>query len=59
MPTPPPSRDPSLLETRLLVVAEMLERSTREVEGLLAQIRAGGTGEARAEACQEHQQEEP
>jgi hypothetical protein len=39
MPAPPPFPDPSLLETRLLVVAEMLEKAVAEVRRTMAEIK--------------------
>jgi hypothetical protein len=39
MPTPPPLPDPSHIETRLLVVAEMLEKAVREVRRTMAEIK--------------------
>lgn len=40
MPTPPPMPDPTHLETRLLIVAEMLDRAVAEVRRAMAEIRA-------------------
>lgn len=40
MPVPPPLHDPAHLETRLLVVAEMLERAVAEVRRAMDEIRA-------------------
>ena len=40
MPTPPPLPDPTHIETRLLVVAEMLDRAVAEVRRAMAEIQA-------------------
>lgn len=37
---PPPLQDPAQIETRLLVVAEMLEKAVAEVRRTMAEIRA-------------------
>lgn len=39
MPTLPPLPDPSHIETRLLVVAEMLEKAVAEVRRTMAEIK--------------------
>jgi hypothetical protein len=39
MPLPPPLPDPTHIETRLLVVAEMLEKAVAEVVNVMAEIR--------------------
>lgn len=39
MPVPPPFRDPSHIETRLLVVAAMLEKAVAEVHRAMDEIR--------------------
>lgn len=39
MPVPPPMHDPAHLETRLLVVAEMLEKAVAEVHKAMDEIR--------------------
>lgn len=44
MPVPPPMRDPSHVETRLLVLAELLERAVQEVRRAMADIKAGPDG---------------
>lgn len=41
MALPPPLHDPAHIETRLLVVAEMLENAVAEVRRTMAEIRAG------------------
>lgn len=41
MPVPPPLNDPQHIETRLLVVAEMLERAVAEVRRAMDEIKAG------------------
>ena len=41
MPLPPPLPDPSHIETRLLVVAQMLEQAVAEVHRAMAEIRGG------------------
>lgn len=40
MPVPPPVPDPTHIETRLLVVAEMLDQAVAEVRRTMAQLRA-------------------
>lgn len=40
MPTPPPIPDPTHIETRLLIVAEMLDRAVAEVRRAMAEIRS-------------------
>lgn len=40
MPLPPPLHDPQHIETRLLVVAEMLERAVAEVRRTMDEIKA-------------------
>jgi hypothetical protein len=40
MPVPPPMHDPVHIETRLLVVAEMLERAVAEVRRAMDEIKA-------------------
>jgi hypothetical protein len=40
MPVPPPLKDPNHIETRLLVVAEMLEKAVAEVRRTMAEIRS-------------------
>lgn len=40
MPLPPPLHDPVQIETRLLVVAEMLERAVAEVRRAMDEIKA-------------------
>ncbi len=40
MPVPPPLHDPVQIETRLLVVAEMLERAVAEVRRTMDEIKA-------------------
>ncbi len=40
MPVPPPLPDPGHIETRLLVVAEMLERAVAEVRRAMDEVRA-------------------
>jgi hypothetical protein len=40
MPVPPPLHDPNQIETRLLVVAEMLEKAVAEVRRTMAEIRS-------------------
>ncbi len=40
MPVPPPLHDPVQIETRLLVVAEMLERAVAEVRRAMDEIKA-------------------
>lgn len=44
MTVPPPMRDPVHIETRLLVVAEMLERAVEEVRRAMEEIKRGGGG---------------
>jgi len=44
MPVPPPMHDPSHVETRLLVLAELLERAVQEVRRAMADIKAGPDG---------------
>lgn len=39
MPVPPPFRDPTHIEARLLVVADMLERAVAEVHRAMDDIR--------------------
>lgn len=39
MALPPPMTDPSHLETRLLVVAEMLEKAVAEVRRTMAEVK--------------------
>lgn len=41
MPLPPPLHDPAHIETRLLVVAQMLENAVAEVRRAMAEIRGG------------------
>jgi len=41
MPVPPPLSDPSHIETRLLVVAEMLDRAVAEVRRAMDDIKTG------------------
>lgn len=41
MPAPPSLPDPSQIETRLLIVAEMLERAVAEVRRTMAEIKGG------------------
>jgi hypothetical protein len=40
MPVPPPLPDPSHLETRLLIVAEMLEKAVAEVRRVTAEMKS-------------------
>lgn len=40
MPVPAPMRDPSHVETRLLILAEMLERAVAEVRRISAEIKS-------------------
>lgn len=40
MPVPPPLPDPGHIETRLLVVAEMLEKAVAEVRRAMDEVRA-------------------
>lgn len=40
MPVPPPLHDPQQIETRLLVVAEMLDRAVAEVRRAMDEIKA-------------------
>lgn len=40
MPVPPPLHDPQHIETRLLVVAEMLDRAVAEVRRTMDEIKA-------------------
>lgn len=42
MPLPPPLPDPSHIETRLMVVAEMLERAVEEVHRVMDEIKGDG-----------------
>lgn len=44
MPVPPPMHDPSHVETRLLVLAELLERAVQEVRRAMADIKSGPDG---------------
>jgi hypothetical protein len=44
MPVPPPMHDPSHVETRLLVLAELLERAVQEVRRAMVDIRSGPDG---------------
>jgi hypothetical protein len=44
MPTPPPIPDPTHIETRLLIVAEMLDRAVAEVRRAMAEIKATPDG---------------
>lgn len=39
MPLPPPLPDPAHLETRLMVVAEMLDRAVEEVRRAMADLK--------------------
>lgn len=39
MPVPPPLSDPTHIEARLLVVAEMLDRAVAEVRRAMAEVR--------------------
>jgi hypothetical protein len=39
MPVPPPMSDPSHIETRLLIVAEMLEKAVAEVRRTMAELK--------------------
>jgi signal transduction histidine kinase len=41
MPVPPPIPDPTHIETRLLLVAEMLDRAVAEVRRTMDQLKAG------------------
>ena len=41
MPVPPPLHDPSHVEARLLIVAEMLDRAVEEVRRAMAEIKSG------------------
>lgn len=42
---PPPPPDPSQIETRLIVVAEMLDRAVAEVERALALVKGEFVGQ--------------
>lgn len=44
MPVPAPMHDPSHVETRLMVLAELLERAVQEVRRAMADIKAGPDG---------------
>jgi len=46
MPVPPPLTDPSHIETRLLIVAEMLERAVAEVRRAMAEVKGGIVSDA-------------
>lgn len=46
MPVPPPFRDPTHIETRLLVVAAMLEKAVAEVHRAMEDIRCTSGGSA-------------
>jgi hypothetical protein len=50
MPVPAPLPDPSHIETRLLVVAAMLDKAVAEVNRTLAEIKGELTGTAPAAA---------
>lgn len=41
MPVSPPMPDPSHIETRLLVIAEMLDRAVAEVHRAVADVKGG------------------